>query len=69
MTSKLLFLILKKIWKSCFKFVFLTKKFKEMKQDYIFKTFINATTKDIKIQNILDIIEISKSMELNKFTY
>jgi len=49
--------------------VFLTKKFKEMKQDYIFKTFINATTKDIKIQNILDIIEISKSMELNKFTY
>jgi hypothetical protein len=40
-----------------------------MKQDYIFKTFINATTKDIKIKNILDIIEISKSMELNKFTY
>ncbi len=69
MNSKWFLKILKKILKSCFKFVFLTKKFKEMKQDYIFKTFINATTKDIKIKNILDIIEISKSMELNKFTY
>jgi len=33
------------------------------------KFFINATTKNIKIQNIFDIIEISKSMEPNQCTY
>jgi len=53
MTSKLFLKILKIILKSCFKFVFLTKKFKEMKQDYILKTFINGTTKNIKILLIL----------------
>jgi hypothetical protein len=65
MTSKLCL----KILKSCFKLFFLTKKFKEMKQDYILKTFINVRTKNIKIQNIRDIIEISKSIEPNKCTY
>ncbi len=42
----------KKILKSCFKFVFLTKKFKEMNQCYVLETFLNALIKDIKIQNI-----------------
>ncbi len=69
MTAKLFKKIFKKILKSCFKFLFLTKKFKEMKQDQILKNFINAKTKNIKIQNILYIIEIPKSMEPNKCTY
>jgi hypothetical protein len=30
------------------------------------KLFLNATIRNIKIQNIIDIIEISKSMEPNK---
>jgi hypothetical protein len=30
------------------------------------KLFLNVMIKNIKIHNILDIIEISKSMELNK---
>jgi hypothetical protein len=33
------------------------------------KLFLNAMIREIKIQNILNIIEISKSMELNKFTH
>jgi hypothetical protein len=57
MTSKLAYKkIPKKIFKSCFKFVFLTKKFKEI--------FLNATIRNIKIHNILDTIESSKFMDL-----
>ncbi len=33
------------------------------------KLFLNALFRNIKIYNILDIIEISKSMKLNKFTH
>jgi len=32
----------------------------------LLKLFLNAMIRKIKIHNILDIIEISKSMELNK---
>jgi hypothetical protein len=57
----------KKKFNSCFKFVFLTKKFKERWPCITFlKHFLNAMIKNIKIQNIFDIIEISKYMELNK---
>jgi hypothetical protein len=31
------------------------------------KLFLNAMIRNIKVQNIFDIIEISKSMEPNKF--
>jgi hypothetical protein len=31
------------------------------------KLFLNAMIRNIKIHNIIDIIEISKSMELSKF--
>jgi hypothetical protein len=46
--------------------VFLTKKFKEKNKCYILETFPNAMIKNVKIHNILDIIDISKSMEPNK---
>jgi hypothetical protein len=36
---------------------------------YIPKTFFNAMIKNIKIQNILDVIGISKSMEPSKCTH
>jgi hypothetical protein len=52
--------------KSCSKFVFLTKKFKENKSLMFLKLFFNAMIRNIKIQNIIDIIEIAKSMEPNK---
>jgi len=52
--------------KSCSKFVFLTKKFKENKSFTFLKLFLNAMIRNIKIQNIIDISEISKSMEPNK---
>jgi hypothetical protein len=45
--------------------MFLTKKFKEKNQCYVFKKKINAMIRNIKIYNIFDIIEFSKSMELN----
>jgi hypothetical protein len=45
--------------------VFLSKKFKE-KKSYFPELFLNEMIMNIKIQNILDIIEISKSMEPNK---
>jgi hypothetical protein len=45
--------------KSCFKFVLLTKKFKEKKTNITFlKKILNGIIKYIKIHNILDIIEI-----------
>ncbi len=46
--------------------MFLTKNFKEKKQHDILKTFLNAMVRNIKIHNIIDIIENSKFMELNK---
>jgi hypothetical protein len=47
--------------------VFLTKKIKEKNKRNIPKTFfLNAMIKNIKIHNILDIIEISKFMEIDK---
>ncbi len=56
-----------------FKFVILTKKFKEKNQCYITKTFPNAMIQNIKIvylntQFSSDIIEISKCMGPNKCT-
>jgi hypothetical protein len=35
----------------------------------VLKVFLNAMIKKIKIKNILDIIEISKSMKPNKCTH
>jgi hypothetical protein len=47
--------------------VFLIKKFKEKKTNATFlKQFLNAMIRNIKIHNIIDIIEISKFMEPNK---
>jgi len=46
--------------------VFLTKKFKEKNKHSVLETFLNAMIRNIKIHNIVDIIEISKSMEPNK---
>jgi hypothetical protein len=40
------------------------QKFKEMKQDYILKTFIHATTKNIKIQNILVLLKFQNLWNL-----
>jgi hypothetical protein len=56
----------KKIHKSCPKFVFLTKLFKEKNMHYIPEIFLYAMIMNIEIKNIIDIIEISKSMEPNK---
>jgi hypothetical protein len=40
------------------------------KQRYVLETFYNCNEiNNIKIQNIFNIIEISKSMELNKFIH
>jgi len=44
--------------------VFLTKKFKEKYQHYVLETFLNAMIKNIKIYNILDIIELLKCPDL-----
>jgi hypothetical protein len=69
MTSKYIKKIIpKKILKSCFKFVFLTKKFKEKNQHHV-KLFKNEMIMNTKMHNIVDIIEISKSMEPNKCTH
>jgi hypothetical protein len=46
--------------------VFLTIKFKEKTNTTFLKLFLNIMVRNIKIHNIFDIIEISKSMELNK---
>jgi hypothetical protein len=46
--------------------VFLTKKFEGKISIAFLKRFLNAKIRNIKIQSILDIIEISKYMELNK---
>ncbi len=53
----------KKIFISCFKFVFLTKKFNERWPSFL-KLFLNAMIMNIKIHNV---IGISKSMEHNKW--
>ncbi len=58
-----------KILKSCFKFVFLTKKFKEKNQRYNSKTFSKCNDQKHHIHNICNIIEITKSMEPNKCIY
>jgi hypothetical protein len=57
-----------KKFKSCFKFVFLTKKFLKRNHCYVLDNFLNAI-KNIKIHNIFDIIKILKSMKLNKYTH
>jgi hypothetical protein len=44
-----------------------TKKFKEKKSVMFLKLFQNAMIRNIKIHNILDIIDISKSMEPTKY--
>jgi hypothetical protein len=51
-----------------FQFMLLTKLFKKRNQHSIPDFFFNAMIRNIKIQNILNIIEIFKSMEPNKFT-
>ncbi len=48
--------------------MFLTKNFKEKNHRDIPKTFLNAMIRNIKIHNVLDMIEISKFMESNKCT-
>jgi hypothetical protein len=49
-----------------FQICVLNQKFKERWPCVTFlKCFLNAMIKNIKIQNILDIIEISKYMEFN----
>jgi hypothetical protein len=45
----------------------MTKKFKEKTNIMFLKHFQNAMIRNIKIHNILDIIEILKSMKPNKF--
>jgi hypothetical protein len=70
MTSKLtFFLVPKKTLKSYFKFVFLTKQLKEKYQHTLLKLFLNAIIKNIKLNNIFDIIEVSKSMKTNKYNH
>jgi hypothetical protein len=49
--------------------MFLTKKFKEITGVKFLKLFVNAMIMNMKIQNILNIIKISKSMELNKHIF
>jgi hypothetical protein len=44
----------------------MTKKFKEKSDVMFMKLFLIAMIKNIKIENILDIIEIKKSMEPHK---
>jgi hypothetical protein len=68
MISKLTLRIkfMKKFIESCFKFVSLTKTFKEKTSIMFLKFFPNAMIMNIKIHNILNIIGFSKSMELNK---
>jgi type III secretion system FlhB-like substrate exporter len=43
------------------------QKFNEKKGVMFLQLFLNAVIKNIRIHNIPDIVEISKSMELNKF--
>jgi hypothetical protein len=56
----------KKNFKSYFKIVFLTKKFKERNQHYIPKTFSKCNDQEHQNTQCYDITEISKSMEPNK---
>jgi hypothetical protein len=49
--------------------MFLTNKFKEMNQHDILETILSAMIGNIKIKNILDVNEISKSMKPNKCTH
>jgi hypothetical protein len=49
--------ISKKILKLCFKFVFLTKKFKERNERDVLEFFINAMIMSIKIHNILILLK------------
>jgi hypothetical protein len=58
----------KKIPKSCLKFVFLTSSRKGTIVTLLKKN-LNAMIRNIKIHNILNIIENSKSMEPNKCTH
>jgi hypothetical protein len=52
------------------KLVVVTQKFKEKNGFYILETFLNAMIRNIKlIHNIIDIIEISKSMEPNNLIF
>lgn len=69
MPSKISLEILKKKPKTCCKLVFLTKQFKKKNIVYTFlKHFLNTMIKNMKIQNILDIIKTKKSIQLNKCT-
>jgi hypothetical protein len=57
-------------FKSCFKFVLLTKKFKEKNHHYIIEFFFKCDDYEHKkVHNILDIIELSECTELNKFSH
>jgi hypothetical protein len=54
-----------KIFNSCFKFVFLTKKFKERWPCITFvKLFLNTMIRNIKIHNILDLLEFQNVWNL-----
>jgi len=46
--------------------MFLTKKFKEKTSVKFLKLFVNAMIMNMKIRNIVNIINISKSMKLHK---
>jgi hypothetical protein len=52
-----------------FQFLFLIKKFKESNMCTFLKHFLIAMIRNIQIHNILNIVEISKSMEPNKFIH
>ncbi len=47
--------------------MFATKNFKGKNTHYVLDFLINAMIMNFKIHNILDMIEISKSIEPNKF--
>ncbi len=66
MTSKLFLkkIFPKKNFKSYFKFVFLTKtSSRKNTNDTFLKLFLNSMIKNIKLHNILDVIEVSKSIK------
>jgi hypothetical protein len=45
------------------------QKVQEKKKTTFLKLFLNLMIRNIKIHNVLDIIDISKSMELNKCSH
>ncbi len=59
----------KKNFKSCFKFVFMTKNSRKETNVTFLKRFFNAMIRNTKIHKILDIIEISKNLQPNRCTH